>query len=79
LSPEKQVTAQPAATERRTGGSSASSGTRSASAPEPTSSITGTPSAHSSSIEGSSTKPTVRKFDWCARITAALSGPMARS
>ena len=71
LSPEKQTTAQPAATERRTGGSSASSGTPSASAPEPTSSITGTPSAHSSSISTSSTKPTVRKFDWCARMTRA--------
>ena len=42
LSPEKHTTAAPASTERRTPGSSASSGTRSARAPEPRSSITGT-------------------------------------
>ena len=41
---------RPRATERRTGGSSASSGTPSASTPDPTSSITGSPSPHSSSI-----------------------------
>jgi hypothetical protein len=77
LSPEKQTTAAPAATERRTAGSSDSSGTPSIKAPDPTSSITGTPSEQSSSIATSSTKPTVRKFDWCARMTAPVSGPMA--
>ena len=41
LSPEKQTSAAPASTERRTGGSSRSAATPSASAPEPTSSITG--------------------------------------
>ena len=46
-------------TERRTGGSSHSS----PSAPEPTSSITGTPSSHSDSIATSSTNPSWRKFD----------------
>jgi hypothetical protein len=40
LSPEQHTTAQPAATERRTDGSPASSGTPSASAPEPGSSMT---------------------------------------
>ena len=46
LSPEKHVIATPAATERRTLGSSASAGSASSSRPEPTSSITGTPSEH---------------------------------
>ena len=59
--------------ERRTGGSSASSGTPLGSAPEPTSSITGTrEAAHSSSIATSSVKPTMRKFDWCARMIAPV-------
>jgi hypothetical protein len=68
LSPLKQTSAAPAAIEARTGGSSASS----LSTPDPRSSITGTPSAHSASIPTSSTKPTVRKFDgWTRRITSA--------
>ena len=74
LSPEKQTTAAPARTDRRTGGSSASTAMSSASTPEPTSSITGTPSPHSASISTDSTNPTVRKFDGWARRIAAVSG-----
>jgi hypothetical protein len=62
------TTAAPARTDRRTAGSSASSSTSSASTPEPTSSMTGTPSSHSASISTSSVKPSVRKFDgWRAQ------------
>ena len=56
---------------------------RRASTPEPRSSITGSPrrraSAQSSGSGASSVKPTVRKFDACTRISAAVSGPIARS
>ena len=77
LSPLKHTSAAPARTERRTEGSSASSSRSSASTPEPTSSITGAPSAHSDSISTSSTKPTVRKFDGCARRIAPVRSPSA--
>ena len=46
--------------------------------PEPTSSITGTPSSHSSSIATSSTNPSWRKFDGCARSSAPVRSPIAR-
>ena len=48
----------------------------SASTPEPTSSITGAPSPHSASIVTSSTNPSVRKFDGCARRIAPVASPM---
>ena len=83
MSPEKHTTAQPAATERRTAGSSPSSGTPSASAPEPTSSTTrirlSRASSQSASTSTSSTKPTVLKLDGWARMIAPVSGPIARS
>ena len=63
LSPEKHTSAAPARTERGTAGSSASWGNPSISTPEPASSITGTPSWHSSSMLASSTKPRARKLD----------------
>ena len=77
LSPLKQTSAAPARTERRTAGSSSSSGASSASTPEPTSSITGTPSPHSASIDTSSTNPTARKLLGCARRIAPVSSPSA--
>ena len=49
------------------------------STPEPTSSITGTPSPHSSSIATSSTKPTERKFDGCTRRIAPTGRLRARA
>ena len=49
------------------------------STPEPTSSITGTPSSHSSSIgHVGSTKPRARKFDGCTRRIAADLGSRPR-
>ena len=73
LSPEQQTSAAPAATDRLSAGSSPSAGipAASASTPEPTSSITGAPSPHRSSIETSSTNPIERKFDGCTRRIAA--------
>ena len=41
--------------------------------------MTGTPSPQSASTSTSSTKPTVRKFDGCARRIAPVSGPIADS
>ena len=70
--------AAPAATERRTGGSPASSSGPSARTPEPTSSMTGTPRPHSASIPTSSTKPTVRKFDGCTRSDHRARGVAQR-
>ena len=35
--------------------------------------------AASSSSRGEAVKPTMRKFDWCTRTSAAVSGPIAAS
>ena len=77
--PEKQTSAAPARTERRTAGSSRSVSISSASTPEPTSSMTGTPSSHSSSISTSCTNPSWRKLEGCARRIAPVRGPIAAS
>ena len=41
--------------------------------------MTGGPSAHSASTATSSVKPSVRKFDGCARRMAPVSAPIAAS
>ena len=75
--PRSRPTVAPASIELRAVGSSARSG-RSSSWPEPRSSTSGRPcfaaSAASSSSRGEAVKPTMRKFDWCTRTSAAVSG-----
>ena len=88
LSAEKHTTSAPRrdalARGRLVGEHVASASSRCEQTPDPRSSISSSRACRASSAERpaartSSVKPTVRKFDACTRISAAVSGPIARS